>query len=450
MANHGVFASFVDTPISTTSEATSGIPFVIGVAPLHKADAGKRAAVNVPFMATSFSEAAEALGYDDNWIDYNLCEFMYYHFKLAGCQPVIFLPLTETISSQEFNGDGTAKAFAITAKPDTVQKVMVGDTEAEIESYVKATGVVTLKTAPAVGTGNVVASYLTKPTAADVAAAVEHIDLCMARFSLIPDLIVAPGYSDDSVVAAAMAAKAAAINGLFKGKAIVDLEAASYTAAITAKNSGSYDKNQILCWPYAKLGDLVFHPSTVVAGSIAKTDISNDGVPYESPSNKNVAVDALVDSNGGEIILSLAQANLLNAAGIVTFLNFLTGWKLWGNYTAAYPGATDVKDTLIPISRMFCWVANTMVKNFWIHLDRPMNRRLIDTILDSANIWIDGLVSSGYLLGARIEMLEEENPMTDLMAGIIRLHIYMTPPAPAQEIDFFLEYDASYVQTALQ
>ena len=55
----------------------------------------------------------------------------------------------------------------------------------------------------------------------------------------------------------------------------------------------------------------------------------------------------------------------------------------------------------------------------------------------------------GYLLGARVEMQESENPVTDLMAGIVRIHIYMTPPSPAQEIDFTLEYDASYVESAL-
>ena len=46
-------------------------------------------------------------------------------------------------------------------------------------------------------------------------------------------------------------------------------------------------------------------------------------------------------------------------------------------------------------------------------------------------------------------MLESEKPETSLMAGIIHLHIYMTPPSPAQEIDFALEYDASYVTAAL-
>lgn len=65
------------------------------------------------------------------------------------------------------------------------------------------------------------------------------------------------------------------------------------------------------------------------------------------------------------------------------------------------------------------------------------------------SIWLNGLVGSGYLLGARVEMLEDENPLQNLMAGIIKFHIAMTPPSPAQEIDFVLEYDASYVTSAL-
>ena len=39
--------------------------------------------------------------------------------------------------------------------------------------------------------------------------------------------------------------------------------------------------------------------------------------------------------------------------------------------------------------------------------------------------------------------------MTQLMAGIVKIHVYMTPPSPAQEIDFVLEYDSSYVTSAL-
>ena len=31
------------------------------------------------------------------------------------------------------------------------------------------------------------------------------------------------------------------------------------------------------------------------------------------------------------------------------------------------------------------------------------------------------------------------------MAGIMKVHLYITPASPAQEIDFLLEYDISYL-----
>ncbi len=46
-------------------------------------------------------------------------------------------------------------------------------------------------------------------------------------------------------------------------------------------------------------------------------------------------------------------------------------------------------------------------------------------------------------------MLTEENPLTDLLAGHIKLHVYNAPPVPLQLVDFILEYDVSYVTAAL-
>ena len=91
----------------------------------------------------------------------------------------------------------------------------------------------------------------------------------------------------------------------------------------------------------------------------------------------------------------------------------------------------------------------TLIRTFWDRVDMPMNRRLIDSIVDTANIWMNGLAGSGYILGGRVEYNADENPDTALMAGIIKLHVYITPPSPMQELDFVLEYDASYVEAAL-
>lgn len=208
-------------------------------------------------------------------------------------------------------------------------------------------------------------------------------------------------------------------------------------------------RNEIVCWPMATLGDRKLHMSCIVAGRMAATDTDNAGVPYESPSNKDAKIDGLCLADGTAVVLTFEQANALNGGGIVTALNFMGAWKVWGNYTGCYPSSTDPKDMFIPCGRMFAYVQNTIIRTCWQFLDKPMNRRLLDTITDTVNIWLNGLVGSGYLLGARVEISEDENPVTQLMAGIIKIHVYMTPASPAQEIDFVLEYDSSYVTSAL-
>lgn len=64
-------------------------------------------------------------------------------------------------ASQKFSGDGTTKAFTVTAKPASVS-VKVGGTaktEGTDYTYEASTGVITFGTAPAAGTNNVVAEY---------------------------------------------------------------------------------------------------------------------------------------------------------------------------------------------------------------------------------------------------------------------------------------------------
>ena len=143
-----------------------------------------------------------------------------------------------------------------------------------------------------------------------MAAAVEQVEACLTMFGIVPDLIMAPGFSKEATVAAALAAKADSINGMFSGKALVDISAKTYTAAVQAKNAGTYDQKSILCWPNGTLGDLKFHGSTLMAGCLAETDTNNGGIPYESPSNKTVHIDGLCDDDGAAINLTYNQANV--------------------------------------------------------------------------------------------------------------------------------------------
>lgn len=470
MPKHGVYVTEQGTSVRTPAAVETGIPFVIGLSPVHAAD--KPAVAGVPVLCQNFADFEEAFGYSEDYATYNLCEFAYSHFQLFGQQPAIFVnlldPSTMKSAVAAADKDVTGKKIELTVKAIDDSGLVVKAAGGNGNAYVKDTDysvyynadgklVIEVLSGGAIYSAtslNVAYNEVTPASvnASAVATGLEKIELCMTMLGVIPDLIVAPGFSQNSAVAAVMATKAAGINGMFKAKALIDIDANTvntYTAAIAAKGTNNFtDKNEIVCWPMLKLGDKKFHFSTQLAGLIATVD-GEYGAPYVSPSNKGLKCDALILADGSEVVMSLADANTLNANGIVTCLNFMGGFKAWGNYTACYPASNDVKDYFIPVKRMFDWTNNTLIRTFWNNLDDPMNRLLIDSIVDSANIWMNGMTGSGYILGGRVEYSEAENPLTNLMAGIIKLHVYITPPSPAQEIDFVLEYDASYVEEAL-
>lgn len=466
---HGVYVEEKATAVSTPVKADVAVPFVIGTAPYWMSavyaakDASAADPYGVPMLCTSWDEYTEKYGYSDETDEhghfkYTLCEFAYSHFRLYGCQPVIFYTImaAEKIVSDTAVSVVGRRALLPLSAGGTVtvknQSATIPATEYSLY-YTDTNLVIEIKsTSEHAALSELTVSYtefsFAEKTAADIASAMNAIDACMSEIGVIPDLICAPGFSHDSTVAALMATKAASLNGCFRCKALIDAAdtVTAYGNVYAWKNDNNVvDENQIVCWPKMGLGDKVFHMSTQLAGLMALVDTGNNAMPYESPSNKNFRMDRLVVGDGVTCRLTKAQADELNSAGVVTALNMLSsGWVCWGNYTACYPQNTDVKDYFIPVSRMFDYAANTLIRTYWEKLDMPMNRRLVDNIVDSVNIWLNGLVGAGYLLGGRVEVRESENPVTDLMAGIIRAHIFITPPSPAQEIDFTLEYDVEY------
>ena len=483
MAKLGVHVFEKATSVQTPKVATVGIPFVVGTAPVQSA--AKPAKSNVPVLVTSWDEAVEKLGFSYDWESYTLCEFMYSHLQLFGAQPVIFCNISDPASMkrEEAAADYTVAdhrvAVSVDAIADTIKvsvaegagetaatRALERDTDYSIlydrddtDTYVCIVELLEDGSAYNAETVSVAYSAADPKTAtvADVVDGVAQVDACLTAVGLVPDLIAAPGWSHNTVVAAVMATKAAAINGLFKGKAVIDADSGEdgvteYSQLSGYKNKNNFvDVDQILCWPMVQLGDYRFHLSTQLCGLMATVDAGNRGIPYESPSNKNLKMDACVLADGTPVNLTWNQVDLIAGSwGVVTAVNFLdSGWVAKGNYTACYPGNTDVKDQFIPVSRMFDFIGNTLIRTFWSKLDKPMTPALRDSILQTCNIWLGGLTGGGYLYGARAEMLAEENPLTSLLDGIITLHIYNAPPVPAQEIDFILEYDVSYMETAL-
>lgn len=281
----------------------------------------------------------------------------------------------------------------------------------------------------------------------------ELIEEIFPRFGLVPGTLIAPKFSTDQTVAAVMKAKCTGINSVFNAIALVDIptdEVENYTLASEWKSQNNIlDTSVICCYPKVSLGGVQYHLSTQLASLLNKVDASYDDLPYKSPSNENLQCDSAVLENGDERYLSLTQANYLNGKGITTALNFVGGWKFWGNRTSLYDASTDPKDTFIPVRRMMNWIANTLVTTFWSKIDDPLNKRLIESVINSANIWFNGLTARGAILGGRVELLATDNTTLDLMDGIIRFHVFVTPCVPARNINFIMEYDPSYIASLI-
>jgi phage tail sheath protein FI len=92
------------------------------------------------------------------------------------------------------------------------------------------------------------------------------------------------------------------------------------------------------------------------------------------------------------------------------------------------------------------WIGNTIVLTVVKFVDKPGNRRLIDSVIDSLNIWLNNLVGSGSALGARVEFRHDENPDTELMAGHYKFHVFEAVPTPAEWIEFLIEFDVTYLE----
>lgn len=478
---HGVYTSEVPTSVISPTTATAGLKVVIGTAPLNLAKTLDY--VNKPVLAFSWNEVVEALGYSDDWDNYTLCEEMDCAFRLYGVGPIVFI---NVLDPAKHKADGTKTVDILSNKSVVEEEGILLDTVAVKltdagQPLVKGTDYI----ASFDDDGNVVIAVLadgtipqnqatlsvsytkidpSKVTTNDIIGGVdvntgdstglELINSVFPKFGLVPGLILSPEFSKDPTVAAVMKAKAGSINTFFKAMSVEDVDTATaniYTKVSDWKNSNNYTApNEIVCWPKVALGDKIYHLSTHVASAAALTDSLNGDIPYVSPSNKALQINKAVLADGKEVSLGPDQAAYLNGQGIFTALNFIGGWKAWGNRTGAYPANTDVKDSFIPVRRMHNWIANSIILTTWQKVDDPTNKTLIDTVVDSLNIWINGLTSTGALLGGKVMFNQEENPTTDLINGTVRFHVSLAEPTPGEDFEFVVEFDATYYNRLFQ
>ena len=254
-------------------------------------------------------------------------------------------------------------------------------------------------------------------------------------------------------MSAALQAKTKEINGVFKCVCIADVDSGADGARKYAdvkeqkERQALTDPNAYGVWGYGKVGDVMYSGSALASALTAYTDAANDDIP-SNPSNKTIAISAMCLADGTEVLLDQDQANVVNSYGVATWLN-MNGFRLWGNRTCAYPGNTDPKDSFFSCRRYMSWRANSFILTYFQKVDSPLNKRLIEAIVDSENVRGNGYVAMGVAARDEIVYNEDENPVTDLMNGKITFHQYMTPYTPAEDIEDIIEFDPDALVSAL-
>lgn len=464
---HGVYIYENPTSLIPPVKVDSAVQVAVGVGHVNNSGAEN---VLEPQIAYSYDEAVMKMGMANDLMEYPLCQVTKAAFELYGIAPVIYINVLDPqIHKKQINGDSAVMIMenAVIEKDGIILSTLtVANKDGSVVyeeniDYTVKIGSSNYPIITALDGGNIdINSELsldyvqldpTKVTEDDILKGIQKIDEIYPRFSTVPAQLTAPGWSHNPAVSMALMGKTRFLNGCFRSFAWLDVdteEANSYDKVYGIKNKNNMvDEMSCALWPCVNVGGDIFYYSAIAPSHQAFIDYSNEDIPYESPSNKNLKVSGICLKDGTEIILDYEKANMLNGQGICTAIN-MNGWRFWGNNTAVYPGSTDVKDRFIPVRRMFTWWGNTFILTYFQKVDSPMNRRLIETVVDSENIRANGFVGSGKIADAKIT-LDPSLTAVDLIDGRIKFLQRLTPFPPAEEIVNTLEFDPQALYEAV-
>lgn len=478
--NYGVTISEVDTALQAIQGLDSSLPVIVGLGHYWQ---GKAQPME-PILCNSIADYKENFGNiaysNDGKFAYSLDEAADYLYNRKGSRAVFIA--AGTLSDMAVSGGETDITVSlpegegsIKLEEKNVYVVGVADGEESIVGYdvqYDADGGVTISGLPIGEAAQLLTVTITTIDPHNVGldkieAAIDVVDEVFARLNLVAGLIVCPKFSYFPQVAAKMVAKAKDVASEFTAFALIDVATnadswktntglsgstavggcSSYDDILAAKTELAInDSHAALYWPCGNVAGNIYHLSLAAAGEIVELDDKN-GTPVAAPSNHATGFAAAVLDNGSKTVVYLTKdkANYVREQGVNTLLmRPATGLSSWGCYTAAKGSSNDVKDYFVNVRRMFIWIGNSLISNFFSRVDAPANRLQIESIKQSANQWLNGLIGSGALLYGRVDYLDNENPTTDTLAGKIRFHVYLTVPTPMQQIDFVLEYDVNH------
>lgn len=453
---HGTYGEFAESIGGVATQSVT-IPVYIGSLPVNLirgyADAD---IINSPVLLRTLAQARQAVGYSADWASFTLSEAIKAHFdNVAGnIGPIVVINVLDPAKHKKV-GEATTESLTFangraTIESDTIilDTLVLADKVEGVDFSVEydfTRGQVIIDSIGAEKiTGSIQATYsevdpslvteediVGSATDAGVYTGLGAVALVYPELNLIPNLIVAPGWSERPAVYNAMISAGTKINGHWDAFVVADIPVAvapstkidTRSAAIEWAEENGYNGERFKpYWPQGVGTDgNIYHLSTLAVWEMQTVDATHDGVPMETPSNKVIPISRLYfgedSTNRG---FDQQQANELNEVGISTAVFFGGQWVLWGGHTGAYKfgKVTDNRVIFDNSIRMMMYITNSFQQEHALTIDQPMTRAMADTIRNREQEKADALVAIGALIGApEVRFDESSNSTAELVEG---------------------------------
>lgn len=230
---HGVYTSEQATSMTAPVTGTAGLQVVVGTAPVNMLEHPEQA-VNTPLLVYNYKEAVAAVGYHNDFAAYTLCESISAAFSVVGTGPLVLInvldPAKHTADIDETAVQVNSGVAVLDVVGMLLDKLTVKSGSTALTRDTDYTASFnndgTLNIVPLAGGKASSATTLTvtgkkldpsKVKAADIVGGVdaatgketglEVVRQIYPKLSMTPGILLAPRFSMDATVAAALQAK---------------------------------------------------------------------------------------------------------------------------------------------------------------------------------------------------------------------------------------------------
>ncbi len=283
---------------------------------------------------------------------------------------------------------------------------------------------------------------------------------CYNRFGYFPKLFLTPGYGSDPAVRTEMDIVASRLHGL----AFVDIPIGltKQQAVETRGVGGLVDFNTssartVICYPHVKVedketGDPRLEPlSQRLVGVTVATDLAL-GLNH-SPSNREIAgvfgLEADINFYPSDY---QNDTNFLNEAGIVTCMrSFATGYRTYGNRSAAFPTSSHVEN-FIHARRILDASHEAFIFFSMNYVDRLGSPRNVEALEEGINAWLRTKTGDGddaWFYGAEYRFDREKNTPEQIADGRFFYKFESHPISVMERITIDSYVDTKFIANAL-